>query len=57
MLFRSLEADKDNAPPRLLWTGTIDGKPARLTAEPGASAWHHIKLMFYSILPGMEELL
>ena len=53
----ALEADTDNAPPRLLWTGTIDGKPARLSAEPGASAWHHIKVMFYSILPGMEELL
>jgi putative cardiolipin synthase len=53
----ALEAGADNAPPRLLWTGTIDGKPARLAAEPGASAWHHLKVMFYSIIPGMEELL
>ncbi len=53
----ALESTADNPQPRLLWTGTVDGKPARLTAEPGASALHHLKVMFYSILPGMEELL
>jgi putative cardiolipin synthase len=53
----ALEPAPDSGQTRLVWTGVSDGKPVRLTNEPGASILRQLKVMFMSILPGMEELL
>ena len=53
----SLENAPATTAQQLVWTGESDGKSVRQTSEPGASLWRQIKLMFLSILPGMEELL
>ena len=52
-----LETPPDSAQARLVWAGTSEGAPVRLSNEPGAGILRHIKVMFLSILPGMEELL
>lgn len=36
---------------RLVWTTVHDGKPVRLTSEPGASAWKRMKVSMLSWLP------
>ncbi len=35
----------------LVWTTVHDGKPVRLTSEPGASAWKRMKVSMLSWLP------
>ncbi|MEI6301689.1 MAG: hypothetical protein WCR74_09610 [Betaproteobacteria bacterium] len=42
---------------RIVWVGEQDGAPLRLTLEPGAGVMRQLRLLFYSLLPGIEELL
>jgi putative cardiolipin synthase len=53
----ALEPASDSAQTHLVWNGSSEGKTVRFTGEPGASVWQHLKVIFISILPGMEELL
>ena len=53
----ALEPASDSAQTYLVWNGSSEGKTVRFTGEPGASVWQHLKVIFISILPGMEELL
>jgi putative cardiolipin synthase len=54
-----LDLDKDvSAGVRhILWNGERGGKIVTLPQEPDASFWRHLGVLFYSILPGVEELL
>jgi len=53
----ALEADADPDAGRIVWTGEVDGKEVRLTEEPGAGLLRGLEYWFYSILPGIENLL
>ncbi len=53
-----LELDK-GAPggARILWNGEREGKIVNLAQEPDAGLLRHLGVLFYSILPGVEDLL
>ncbi len=52
----TLEASGDS-PRRLVWSGERDGKPVRLEHEPDAGFWRSLSVVFYSLIPGLEDLL
>lgn len=52
----ALEAG-DGAAPRLVWHGERDGHPLRLEHDPDAGLWRALGVGFYSLLPGLEDLL
>ena len=42
---------------RIAWIGERDGKPVRLSEEPGAGLLRRLGVGLFSILPGIEDLL
>ena len=52
-----LESGQDRNAGGIVWTGEVDGKEVRLTEEPGAGWARGLEYWFYSILPGIENLL
>jgi putative cardiolipin synthase len=52
----TLEASGDS-PRRLVWSGERDGKTVRLEHEPDAGFWRSLSVVFYSLIPGLEDLL
>lgn len=52
-----LETDPQTSARRIVWTGLADGKPVRLETEPGAGFLRHLGVLFFSLIPGIEELL
>jgi len=42
---------------RLIWNGEREGKIVNLAQEPDAGLLRHFGVLFYSILPGVEDLL
>jgi putative cardiolipin synthase len=53
----ALETDTASGVRRVVWTGEHDGKPQRLEHEPDAGLARRLRVLFYSLLPGIEELL
>lgn len=52
-----LEANPGAATGPVAWVGEKDGAVVRLETEPDADLWRGLKTLFYSMLPGIEELL
>ena len=52
-----LEKDPQGGSRRLTWNGERDGKIVNLAQEPDAGLLRHLGVLFYSILPGVEDLL
>ena len=52
-----LETDAQTGMRRIVWVGEQDGAPLRLSFEPGAGVMRQLRVLFYSLLPGIEELL
>lgn len=52
-----LETDPDSLVRRIVWLGEENGTPVRHFSDPGAGFMRHLGVGFYSILPGIEELL
>ena len=52
-----LETDAQTGMRRVVWVGEQDGAPLRLTLEPDAGVMRQLRVLFYSLLPGIEELL
>jgi putative cardiolipin synthase len=52
-----LEAGAQSGARHIVWVGEQDGKPLRLEREPQAGFLRHLRVLFYSLLPGIEELL
>lgn len=42
---------------KLTWSAMRNGNMVTLDREPDASLWRHLEVGFYSLLPGLEELL
>lgn len=42
---------------QLVWIGERDGKPLRLVSEPDAGFWRLLGVGFYSLIPGLADLL
>jgi putative cardiolipin synthase len=53
----ALEKEADSSSRRMVWHGEENGKPVRHYREPGAGFWRSFSAGFYSLLPGLEELL
>ena len=41
----------------LIWVGEQDGREVRRDTDPDASPWRGLNALFYTVLPGIEELL
>ncbi|MCC6657647.1 MAG: phospholipase D family protein [Rhodocyclaceae bacterium] len=52
-----LEKDPQGGSRRLTWNGERDGRIVNLAQEPDAGLLRHLGVLFYSILPGVEDLL
>ncbi len=53
-----LELERDaNGARRILWNGEREGRMVNLEQEPDAGLLRHLGVLFYSILPGVEDLL
>lgn len=52
-----LETDAQSGARHIVWVGERDGKPLRLAREPEAGLLRQLRVLFYSLLPGLEELL
>ena len=52
-----LERDPQGGSRRLTWNGERDGRIVNLAQEPDAGLLRHLGVLFYSILPGVEDLL
>ncbi|KIL99176.1 Cardiolipin synthetase [Paramagnetospirillum magnetotacticum MS-1] len=52
-----LEANPGAATGPVAWVGERDGHMVRLETEPDGDLWRGIRTLFYSVLPGIEELL
>jgi putative cardiolipin synthase len=53
----SLRRDNEAVLGGLVWKGEIDGKEVSFDYEPGASLLRHLGVLFYSLIPGIEDLL
>ena len=53
----ALETGADRSAGRIIWMGDVDGKAVRLAEEPGSGVMRGLEYWFYSILPGIENLL
>lgn len=53
----ALETDPVTESKRLVWHGTDKGVPVRHYSDPGAGFFRRLGVGFYSILPGIEDLL
>jgi putative cardiolipin synthase len=53
----ALETAAEPGAAQITWTGELEGKAVRLTDEPGAGMLRGLEYWFYSILPGVENLL
>ncbi|MGH8649160.1 MAG: phospholipase D-like domain-containing protein, partial [Burkholderiales bacterium] len=40
---------------QIVWSGEQDGKPLRMHQEPGAGVLRQLGVLFYSLLPGLED--
>jgi len=52
-----LEPNPGAATGPVAWVGERDGVTLRLETEPDGDPWRGLKTLFYSVLPGVEELL
>ncbi len=52
-----LETVPETSTRQLIWTGERGGKPVVFHNDPDASLWRRVGVGFYSILPGLEDLL
>lgn len=53
----ALETDPATHVKQIVWNGVQGGQPVQFQQEPGATLWRRLGTLFYSILPGIEELL
>lgn len=53
----TLEAEPGSGAKRIVWSGEQGGNPVRLYEEPGVDLLRGMGALFYSILPGIEDLL
>lgn len=53
----ALETDPATSVKRIVWHGTRNGEPVRYFSDPDAGLLQHLGVGFFSILPGIEELL
>jgi len=52
-----VELAPGQVPGQLVWIGERDGQDVRLDSEPDTNPWRGLKALFYTALPGIEELL
>ena len=52
-----LESAPGTLTPQLIWTGERGGKPVVFHDDPDAGLWRTMGVWFYSLLPGLEDLL
>ena len=53
----TLETDAVTEQQRVVWNGVRGGQPVRLESEEGGGLLRHIGVFFFSLLPGIEDLL
>lgn len=53
----TLEAEEGSGAKRIVWNGEEDGKPVRLSQEPGGTLLRALSHLFYSLLPNIEDQL
>ena len=53
----ALESTPDGKTQQIIWHGTKDGAAVRHNSDPEATIFRKASVRFYSILPGLEELL
>jgi len=49
--------DHSTKPPALRWQGEDNGDTITLSREPSRGWWHRLRVRFYSLVPGIEDLL
>ncbi|MGH8642207.1 MAG: phospholipase D family protein, partial [Burkholderiales bacterium] len=53
----TLESEEGSSEKQMTWSGIQNGKLVRLHEEPGADFTRRVRAWFYSLVPGLEELL
>ena len=53
----ALESGQESGKKQIVWSGMQDGRLVRLHEEPGADLMRQFRAWFYSLMPGLEDLL
>jgi putative cardiolipin synthase len=53
----TLEAEGNSGAKQIVWNGEQDGKPVRVREEPGGGLLRALSMLFYAIMPNIEDQL